>query len=127
MILYSLILLIISFHPESVKAPRFIEKAEPVKADEGGQAVFKMKVTGEPKPKVQWSKGWKQIQDGGRFVVAYDDDLDEAILAIEELVPTDTGKYTCKLTNVAGEDKAVVSVAVVQKPKEKEVMFSLKK
>ncbi|XP_072046919.1 titin-like [Amphiura filiformis] len=107
--------------------PRFIETAKPVQVDEGGQAVFKMKIEGEPKPTVSWSKGWKQITDGGRYVVTYDDDLDEAILAIEELVPTDAGKYTCKLISDLGEEKATVSLVVVQKPKEKETPFSLRK
>ena len=112
---------------ETPKRPRFIETAKPLQVEEGGQAVFKMKVEGEPKPTVTWSKGWKQITDGGRYVVTYDDDLDEAILAIEELVPTDAGKYTCKLTNGLGEEKATVSCVVTQKPKEKERPFQLKK
>ena len=115
------------FPSEQQKPPRFVETAKPVQADEGGQAVFKMKIEGEPKPTVTWSKGWKQITDGGRYVVTYDDELDEAVLAIEELVPTDAGKYTCKLSSGLGEEKATVSMVVVQKPKEKETPFKLQK
>ena len=84
----------------------------------GTDAVFRCKVEGFPKPSVTWTKGWKQITPGAKITTSYDDSTEESILTIKDVKPTDAGKYSCKLKNAMGEEKADVSLVVTPKPKE---------
>ncbi|XP_038047566.1 titin-like, partial [Patiria miniata] len=100
------------------KSPKFEEKPTVPSTPEGTDATFRCKVEGFPKPEVTWTKGWKQLTPGAKIDVSFDDTTQESVLTIKDVKPTDAGKYTCKLKNQLGEEKADVSLVVTPKPKE---------
>ncbi|XP_070570382.1 muscle M-line assembly protein unc-89-like [Ptychodera flava] len=99
-------------------APYFIETPQKAHVMEGESVEFRCKVGGNPTPTVEWSKGWRKITDNKDFTVKHDEETDEYIMTIKATKTDDAGKYTAKISNKVGEDKAHASLMVDEKPEE---------
>jgi len=63
-----------------------------------------LEVFGDPPPKVEWFKGFKDLSmEGGRFKSWTDGTTGQAILGVETLKQEDEGLYKCVLNNGSGE------------------------
>ncbi|XP_051928324.1 myosin-binding protein C, fast-type-like [Hippocampus zosterae] len=81
----------------------------------GNKLRLDVPITGEPAPRVVWSKGGQPITEtSGRVRVESRKDL--SCFIIEGAEREDEGNYTIVVTNPAGEDKAVLNVKVVDVP-----------
>ncbi|XP_070305345.1 titin-like [Salvelinus sp. IW2-2015] len=82
--------------------PEFIKTIEPVQCSEGGLALFKYIVTGNPLPEVQWLKGSYQIQPSKYCIVVNNPD-GSGFINMKGIQKEDSGLYTCKASNPSGE------------------------
>ncbi|KAG7523152.1 immunoglobulin superfamily member 22 [Solea senegalensis] len=101
--------------PEGESVPDFEEKLRPVSAQEGGDAVFKAKVTGNPQPTVLWERA------AGRPLPAAakslcDNISSQHILKIKSLAQEDADVYKCIASNKHGEATYSVSLVVTENP-----------
>ncbi|EDO49558.1 predicted protein, partial [Nematostella vectensis] len=86
---------------EAVVPPEFVRKISNIELTEGEIARFDVRITGTPAPEVTWYKDEVPIEDGGRFEIYSDDDKHS--LVIRDCALSDTGSYSCKATNEAGQ------------------------
>ncbi|EDO49556.1 predicted protein, partial [Nematostella vectensis] len=68
------------------------------------------KITGEPKPEIQWFKDDKPVKPSQKIRVDYRDDIHS--LTIVGASPDDTAKYTCKATNKSGTTTRNINVDI---------------
>ncbi|XP_077481328.1 myosin-binding protein C, fast-type-like [Stigmatopora argus] len=81
----------------------------------GNKLRLDVEITGEPAPKVVWTKGDQEITEtSGRVRVESRKDL--SCFVIEGAEREDEGNYTIVVTNPAGEDKAVLFVKIIDVP-----------
>ena len=66
--------------------------------------------TGKPEPQIKWFKEGKNLADGPDFEISYKDG--RVSLMIPESFPEDTGKYTCKATNIGGQASSTAELIV---------------
>ena len=85
---------------EVIVMPEFKEKMKHAEVVEGDTVRFNVCVVGNPQPKIEWSKGGKTINHGGRFRIEQSDDLHS--LFIDNASMDDFGSYKCVATNEAG-------------------------
>lgn len=85
---------------EAIFMPEFKEKMKHAEVVEGDTARFNVRLSGNPQPKVEWSKGGKTISNGGRLRVEQSDDLHS--LFIDNASMDDFGTYKCVASNEAG-------------------------
>ncbi|XP_015754539.1 PREDICTED: Down syndrome cell adhesion molecule-like [Acropora digitifera] len=64
-----------------------------VTVNESSSAAFQCNASGDPKPTVTWFKYDTQLSSGGRFVI------DENSLTILRVVASDSGAYSCNVSN----------------------------
>ena len=88
---------------EADSTPEFTETMKDIEVAVGDEGRFDVRVSGVPKPSVQWFKGSKKIEDEGKFMLIDDEEEDLFSLVIDQPTADDVGAYTCKATNVAGE------------------------
>merc|ERR1712136_217495 len=82
-------------------------------AVEGETCVITAKVSGDPQPEVNWTKGkWREIKNYGRFNAAYDPETQQHSLTIVELDNPDTGAYRCNAKNIHGSTSAPFDLTV---------------
>ncbi|XP_059582430.1 myosin-binding protein C, slow-type isoform X1 [Alligator mississippiensis] len=80
----------------------------------GNKLRLEIPVSGEPTPKVMWSKGEKWITDSGR--IRSETYPDNSCLVIDIAERDDSGPYRITLKNEAGEDSALINIKVVDIP-----------
>ncbi|XP_037134381.1 myosin binding protein Cb isoform X5 [Syngnathus acus] len=81
----------------------------------GNKLRLDAEITGEPAPKVVWSKGDQPItENSGRVRVESRKDL--SCFVIEGAEREDEGNYTIVVTNPAGQDKAVLNIKIIDVP-----------
>lgn len=81
----------------------------------GDTAEFRCKVDGEPKPKVEWSKGkWRKLETGGKIQAYYDEETGEHVLKMADVVEKDEGTYTVTATNEHGTEQAPATLMVTE-------------
>ncbi|XP_046388866.1 titin homolog [Ischnura elegans] len=79
----------------------------------GEDAVVSFRVTGEPRPRVTWQKGTRDITDGSRSLR---ETLDDYVrLTLKRVMPADAGTYHILIRNAYGTDRAFFTVRVRQK------------
>lgn len=88
---------------EADSKPEFTETMKDIEVAVGDEGRFDVRVSGVPKPSVQWFKGSKKIEDEGKFMLIDDEEEDLFSLVIDEATADDVGAYTCRAANVAGE------------------------
>ncbi|XP_053175920.1 immunoglobulin superfamily member 22-like [Scomber japonicus] len=100
--------------PEGESVPDFEEKLRPITAQEGDNAVFKAKVTGNPQPTVSWERASGcLLSDASTFC---DKINNQYILKIKNLTLGDTDVYKCITSNQHGEAIYSVSLIVTENP-----------
>uniref|UniRef100_A0A8B9BSX7 Myosin-binding protein C, slow-type n=1 Tax=Anser brachyrhynchus TaxID=132585 RepID=A0A8B9BSX7_9AVES len=80
----------------------------------GSKLRLEIPITGEPTPKVMWSKGDKWITDSGR--IRAETYPDSSCLVIDTAEREDSGPFRITLKNEAGEDTALINIKVVDVP-----------
>ncbi|XP_074757255.1 myosin-binding protein C, slow-type [Athene noctua] len=80
----------------------------------GSKLRLEIPITGEPTPKVTWSKGDKWITDSGR--IRAETYPDSSCLVIDAAEREDSGPFRIALKNEAGEDTALINIKVVDVP-----------
>uniref|UniRef100_A0AAY4B969 Uncharacterized protein n=1 Tax=Denticeps clupeoides TaxID=299321 RepID=A0AAY4B969_9TELE len=77
--------------------------------EEGGDTKFICNIENyDSTTEVTWYCGVRQLEEGTRYEVTYEDGL--ATLTIKEIKRTDDGTYRCKVVNEYGEDSARLTV-----------------
>lgn len=61
---------------------------------------------------VTWYCGVRQLEDGARYEITYDDEEGVATLTIKKIARADNGTYRCKIVNEYGEDSAYAELFV---------------
>lgn len=82
-------------------APRFIEKLQPQRIQDGYTVQFECQVEGIPRPQITWFRQTAVIKPSEDFQMYYDED-NVATLVISEVFPEDAGTFTCVAKNAAG-------------------------
>uniref|UniRef100_A0A4W5MTX7 Ig-like domain-containing protein n=1 Tax=Hucho hucho TaxID=62062 RepID=A0A4W5MTX7_9TELE len=98
-----------TFFKATGQPPNFTSQIKPIKCQEGGEAYFKYKVTGEPMPDVQWFKSACQIQCGKSCIIVYNAD-GSGFINMKGIQQQDSGLYTCKASNPSGEASCSVEL-----------------
>ncbi|XP_071584146.1 myosin-binding protein C, slow-type isoform X3 [Heliangelus exortis] len=80
----------------------------------GSKLRLEIPITGEPTPKVMWSRGDKMITDSGR--IRAETYSDSSCLVIDTAEREDSGPFRITLKNEAGEDTALINIKVVDIP-----------
>uniref|UniRef100_K7G8U7 Myosin-binding protein C, slow-type n=1 Tax=Pelodiscus sinensis TaxID=13735 RepID=K7G8U7_PELSI len=81
----------------------------------GNKLRLEIPISGEPTPKVMWSKGDKWIMETGGRIRA-ETYPDSSCLVIDIAERDDSGQYRIMLKNEAGEDAAQINIKVVDIP-----------
>ncbi|XP_013929107.1 PREDICTED: myosin-binding protein C, slow-type-like, partial [Thamnophis sirtalis] len=81
----------------------------------GTKLRLEIPVSGEPPPKVLWSRGDKWIMDSASRIRA-ENYPDSSCLVIDSAEKDDSGSYRIMLKNEAGEDAAHINIKVVDIP-----------
>ena len=101
--------------PDQAIPPEFIEPLRTVMAIENRSAEFRCTVTGVPKPTITWSKGVRELFDGGKFTLLRDGDT--YILRIDNVYGEDADEYCCKASNKAGTRSSRAELLIKTAPK----------
>lgn len=86
------------------------KQPENITVKAGDSFEIKVEIAGEPEPDVIWTKGKKEIDEGGRF--SYEDSPDYSILRVEKAQAGDAGKYEIEIVNDLGKARAYCTVKV---------------
>ncbi|EDO49551.1 predicted protein, partial [Nematostella vectensis] len=78
----------------------------------GQEAKLDARVTGSPKPEVEWFKDGKVVEDAGRFLYVEDEEPEVFSLVIDDVQPEDAGKYKCIAFNEKGEVEAEANLSI---------------
>lgn len=103
--------LVIKTAPKLHVPPRFKEAAL---FERGENVHIKIPFSGNPKPKIRWSKDNEEIEAGDHFDIIIQDR--HATLVIRNTSKEDNGPYTITAENELGVDTAVVNVIISDKP-----------
>ncbi|XP_017595514.1 PREDICTED: myosin-binding protein C, slow-type isoform X3 [Corvus brachyrhynchos] len=80
----------------------------------GNKLRLEIPISGEPPPKVFWSRGDKMVTDSGR--IRAETYPDSSCLVIDAAERDDSGPFRITLKNEAGEDTALINIKVVDVP-----------
>ena len=97
-------------------APFFVEKPENKVIIEGGSDFIEAVVSGNPFPHVSWMKGNRDIVDGPKFQFECNPTTGVIGLVIKKTKSEDESKYTIRISNDVGEERATFSVFIKCKP-----------
>lgn len=96
---------------KGAKPPIFMARPQPeIKIRQGQEISMAFKVIGDPKPKIQWMKGTKDITNAARTVKEVHDDFIR--FSIKEALTTDEGAYFVVARNRYGIDRCFTKVMV---------------
>lgn len=84
-----------------MKSPRFIEKLQPISAQDGSTTQFECIIEGTPRPVITWFRQTAIIKPSSDFQIFYDED-NVCTLIIREVFPEDAGLFTIVAKNAAG-------------------------
>ena len=90
---------------ESISAPAVVVSPGSLTVNEGGSASFQCSASGNPEPAVAWRKLNSQSQITGSVV-------SPGRLELKKVTGSDSGVYQCSATNILGNSKEVVRLAV---------------
>ena len=71
------------------------------------EIIIKCSATGHPRPKTTWYRDGLALASGGRYT------LNASMIIIKSSQPSDTGKYICKASNLAGIDEVASFMDVI--------------
>ena len=85
----------------------------------GETAIFRCRIDGEPKPKVEWSKGkWRKLSNNKTTRVYHDDATNQEVLEMDNIKSKDAGTYTVTITNEYGSDSCPATLMVTNNVEE---------
>ena len=94
------------------KAPYFIEKPENKIVKEGTNDFLEAVVDGHPFPNITWYKGARELAENSKFGFQVDKSTGIVGLSITRAKAEDEAKYTLRIHNDLGEEKATCSLFV---------------
>lgn len=95
-------------------APKFVTRIDDIKAQEGEEVKFIVKVTGKPTPEVTWHHDNEIIKDSEIYRVVQGEE-GEVTLLLTEAFPEDSGVYTVTASNEAGQAECTAMLTVTGK------------
>uniref|UniRef100_A0A671TL56 Ig-like domain-containing protein n=1 Tax=Sparus aurata TaxID=8175 RepID=A0A671TL56_SPAAU len=98
----------------------FTKTIESLQLSEGGQAVFRYIVTGDPLPEVHWLKGSFNIQPSGFCIIVNNPD-GSGFINIKSVKHEHAGVYTCKASNQYGEASCTAELLVFRENVQEEL------
>ncbi|XP_037094652.1 obscurin-like isoform X2 [Pollicipes pollicipes] len=93
--------------------PQFTEKLTDVQQLASLDAKFSCKVSGTPRPDVQWLFNEQLLKSSKKHKIRRDEDA--CTLTVRDCGEQDAGAYTCCATNVEGTSQAIASLQLVDK------------
>ena len=93
---------------KTVRKPQFNERPKHTDVNEGDEALFTVRVSGEPD--VVWYQDDKLLEDDARIAMESENDVYR--LCIKDARSEDAGRYKCVAKNSAGESSCTVSLRV---------------
>ena len=99
-------------HVVVTEIPKFLKGLESREIKEGEEAEFSIRVSGSPKPDVQWSLNGKQVESKDAYKVSTEGDV--SLLAIGSCHLEDAGEIRCIASNSAGEVSSSVNLVVTK-------------
>ncbi|XP_062919297.1 immunoglobulin superfamily member 22-like [Mobula hypostoma] len=107
--------------PAGESIPEFDEKPNSCVVSEGKDAIFKARVSGNPKPKVTWKRGsGMPIKEGAK--IFFDSITKENVLKLDNVTPDDEDAYKCIASNIHADCTYVISLTVTES-QDKQVNF----
>jgi hypothetical protein len=94
------------------KVPIFIEKPENKIIREGTNDFIEAVIDGNPFPTVTWYKAGREVFEGLKYTYEVDQSTGIVGLSIKKAKSEDEAKYTLKIANDSGEERATFSVFV---------------
>ncbi|CAF0846330.1 unnamed protein product [Brachionus calyciflorus] len=94
------------------KAPVFIEKPENKVIMEGATDFIEAVVDGNPFPQVSWIRGNRDLFEGPKFEFECDKTTGVVGLTVKKAKSDDESKYTLRISNQFGEERATFSLFV---------------
>ena len=108
-------LLYILFSVEEIESaavpPKFIKKITPIEVLEGNPARFDCKVTGSPRPEIKWYREEEEIVSSPYMRIQSSPDGSSSMI-IQEVFADDSGRFTVKASNPAGEVQSSAHLVV---------------
>ncbi|CAG5081160.1 Similar to sls: Titin (Drosophila melanogaster) [Cotesia congregata] len=106
---------------QQLSPPTFIKELLGSVAKKGSPHFLSCRVTGNPLPTVQWFKDNINIEDSSPdYAITYNNG--EALLKFIEVLPDDSGVYTCKATNKLGQASTSANLLVEAEIDEKKTV-----
>lgn len=91
--------------------PTFVKKMEPKMTwKQGISARLQCTVKGSPELRVHWFLNDRELSDGEKYKISFKNGI--ATLEILNLLVTDSGSYTCEVSNDAGSENCNTQIAV---------------
>ncbi|KAK2728041.1 hypothetical protein QYM36_008498, partial [Artemia franciscana] len=103
--------LVIKTAPKIYIPPRFRDTAY---FDKGENVVIKIPFTGNPKPRITWSRDGETIESGSHYHVKVDER--HAILTIRDVTQFDTAPYRLNAENELGMDSVIIKIQISDRP-----------
>ncbi|ESO99782.1 hypothetical protein LOTGIDRAFT_141571, partial [Lottia gigantea] len=97
----------------SMIPPSFTEKLSRHEASEGQPVKLTVRVSGHPPPQVTWMREGSKLVSSRDFEIVQEGDIHS--LYIPEVFYEDSGKYTVKAENPAGEAQCIAQLVVERK------------
>eukprot|EP00096_Caligus_rogercresseyi_P014915 TRINITY_DN737_c0_g1_i1.p2 TRINITY_DN737_c0_g1~~TRINITY_DN737_c0_g1_i1.p2 ORF type:complete len:893 (-),score=284.60 TRINITY_DN737_c0_g1_i1:6951-9629(-) len=96
------------------KEAKFVAKPqEKFSGSEKDNIYVNLEIFGDPVPKVEWYKGFKDLSmEGGRFKAWTDGPSNSAVLGVEHVKQEDEGAYKCIVSNEHGESEHEFNIYV---------------
>lgn len=100
---------------EELVAPKFVTRIDDIKAQEGEEVKFIVKVTGTPTPEVTWHHDNEVIKEDSEIYKVVQGEEGEVTLLLTEAFPEDSGVYTVTASNEAGQAEGTAMLTITGK------------
>ena len=94
--------------PKGGDAKFLPKQLEKFSGEEGENIFVQLEVEGDPVPKIEWFKGFKDLSmEGGRFKSWTNGAMNQVVLGIENIKQEDEGAYKCVLNGTVEHEFSV--------------------
>ena len=97
----------------ATKPPEFIQGLQDQEKSEGDSVRFEVRVSGAPKPNVQWSHNGDELKNS--IDIRITEEGDRRVLFIPEVFDEDAGEYTVRAENSAGVASSQTNLVIKSK------------
>uniref|UniRef100_A0A8C4YIJ6 Ig-like domain-containing protein n=1 Tax=Gopherus evgoodei TaxID=1825980 RepID=A0A8C4YIJ6_9SAUR len=108
------------------KEPTFIQPISSCRVCSGESVRFQARVSGMPKPEIQWFHNQRPMLPTKDIVFHFDESTGTAMLIIVDAFLEHAGQYSCKAGNSAGEATCTATLTVTAKGKTFKPSFTQK-